>query len=97
LRRATSSGSAHSRRRTPGEASPGGTARIELPPILYEDEALMALNKPAGLAVHGGSGIAFGAIERLRQARPTPASSSSCIGWTGRRPACCSSRRSAAR
>jgi len=30
----------------------------------------MALDKPAGLAVHGGSGIAFGAIERLRQARP---------------------------
>jgi 23S rRNA pseudouridine955/2504/2580 synthase len=52
------------------KAIPGGTARIELPPILYEDEALMALNKPAGLAVHGGSGIAFGAIERLRQARP---------------------------
>jgi 23S rRNA pseudouridine955/2504/2580 synthase len=41
-----------------------------LPPILYEDDALMALDKPAGLAVHGGSGIRFGVIERLRQARP---------------------------
>jgi len=39
-------------------------------PILYEDEALVAIDKPAGLAVHGGSGIAFGAIEQLRAARP---------------------------
>ena len=41
-----------------------------VPPILYEDEALIALDKPAGLAVHGGSGVAFGAIEQLRAARP---------------------------
>jgi 23S rRNA pseudouridine955/2504/2580 synthase len=41
-----------------------------VPPVLYEDEALIALDKPAGLAVHGGSGIAFGVIERLRHARP---------------------------
>ena len=40
------------------------------PPVIYEDEALIALDKPAGLAVHGGSGIAFGLIERLRAARP---------------------------
>lgn len=39
-------------------------------PILYEDDALMAVDKPAGLAVHGGSGVAFGAIEALRAARP---------------------------
>jgi 23S rRNA pseudouridine955/2504/2580 synthase len=38
-------------------------------PILYEDDALIAIDKPAGLAVHGGSGIAFGAIEQLRAAR----------------------------
>jgi 23S rRNA pseudouridine955/2504/2580 synthase len=43
---------------------------VALPPILYEDEALIALDKPPGLAVHGGSGIAFGLIERLRRARP---------------------------
>ena len=41
-----------------------------LPPVLFEDDALIALDKPSGLAVHGGSGIAFGAIERLRRARP---------------------------
>ena len=39
-------------------------------PILYEDEALLAIDKPAGTAVHGGSGISFGVIEQLRQARP---------------------------
>jgi len=40
------------------------------PPILYEDDALIAVNKPAGLAVHGGSGVAYGLIEQLRAARP---------------------------
>ena len=39
--------------------------------VLYEDEALLAVNKPPGLAVHGGSGIAFGVIEQLRHERPT--------------------------
>jgi len=38
--------------------------------IVYEDEALLVINKPAGLAVHGGSGLSFGAIEQLRAARP---------------------------
>lgn len=37
--------------------------------IIYEDEQLLVLNKPSGLAVHGGSGISLGAIETLRQAR----------------------------
>lgn len=41
----------------------------EIPPfpILYEDEYLLAVDKPAGTAVHGGSGINFGVIEKLRQ------------------------------
>jgi 23S rRNA pseudouridine955/2504/2580 synthase len=39
--------------------------------ILYEDDALIAVDKPAGLAVHGGSGVAFGLIEQMRGARPT--------------------------
>jgi 23S rRNA pseudouridine955/2504/2580 synthase len=38
--------------------------------ILYEDAALLVINKPSGLAVHGGSGISLGAIEQLREARP---------------------------
>jgi 23S rRNA pseudouridine955/2504/2580 synthase len=39
-------------------------------PILFEDEHLLAINKPAGVAVHGGSGVSFGVIEQLRRARP---------------------------
>lgn len=39
-------------------------------PVLLEDEHLLAIHKPAGLAVHGGSGVAFGVIEQLRRARP---------------------------
>ena len=39
-------------------------------PLLYEDEGLIAANKPAGLAVHGGSGISHGVIERMRATRP---------------------------
>lgn len=39
-------------------------------PVLLEDEHLLAVDKPAGVAVHGGSGVSFGVIEQLRQARP---------------------------
>ena len=38
--------------------------------VIYEDESLLVLNKPAGMASHGGSGINFGVIEILRAARP---------------------------
>lgn len=38
--------------------------------VLYESDALVILNKPSGLAVHGGSGIQNGLIEALRQIRP---------------------------
>jgi 23S rRNA pseudouridine955/2504/2580 synthase len=38
--------------------------------ILFEDEGLLIINKPSGLAVHGGSGISLGAIEALRAERP---------------------------
>jgi 23S rRNA pseudouridine955/2504/2580 synthase len=39
-------------------------------PLLFEDEHLLAIVKPAGVAVHGGSGVSFGVIEQLRQSRP---------------------------
>lgn len=39
--------------------------------VLYESDALLVINKPSGLAVHGGSGINLGLIEALRQLRPT--------------------------
>jgi len=38
--------------------------------VLFEDEHLLAIDKPAGVAVHGGSGVSFGVIEQLRMARP---------------------------
>ena len=38
--------------------------------ILHEDERLLVINKPAGIAVHGGSGVSAGIIEALRSARP---------------------------
>ena len=39
-------------------------------PVVFEDEHLLAIAKPAGVAVHGGSGVSFGVIEQLRRARP---------------------------
>lgn len=39
-------------------------------PVVYEDDALLVIDKPAGVAVHGGSGVSFGVIEQLRAARP---------------------------
>ncbi len=52
-----------------GEAAPALLERLAAS-IVFEDERLLALNKPSGVASHGGSGISFGAIETLRQLRP---------------------------
>ena len=52
-----------------GRPSPAGVRRIE-DAIVHEDDRLLVLNKPAGLAVHGGSGVSYGVIELLRAARP---------------------------
>ncbi|MBV7387375.1 23S rRNA pseudouridine(955/2504/2580) synthase RluC [Pasteurellaceae bacterium TAE3-ERU1] len=38
--------------------------------IIFEDDVLLVLNKPSGMAVHGGSGLSFGVIEALRALRP---------------------------
>ena len=48
----------------------GGYAPSREFPILFEDDFLLAIDKPAGVAVHGGSGVSFGVIEQLRMARP---------------------------
>ena len=50
--------------------SPGAIKRVATLPILYEDDFLLAVDKPSGLAVHGGSGIASGLIEQMRALRP---------------------------
>ncbi len=41
--------------------------------VIHEDERVIVVNKPAGIAVHGGSGVSFGVIEALRAARPDEA------------------------
>lgn len=51
------------------EVVAGAEFKAELP-LLYEDEALLVVDKPAGIAVHGGSGVSFGVIEALRRQRP---------------------------
>ncbi|MEA3243334.1 MAG: pseudouridine synthase, partial [Pseudomonadota bacterium] len=52
-------------------AGPGGQSVQKLADaVLYEDERLLVLNKPAGMAVHGGSGLSYGVIEALRALRP---------------------------
>jgi 23S rRNA pseudouridine955/2504/2580 synthase len=51
-------------------AQAGGKAPAKEFTILFEDDSFLALDKPAGVAVHGGSGVSFGVIEQLRMARP---------------------------
>ncbi|MCY1283249.1 Ribosomal large subunit pseudouridine synthase C [compost metagenome] len=53
----------------PAPVAQGLLERLEAA-IVYEDKALIVLNKPAGIAVHGGSGLSFGVIEAFRQLRP---------------------------
>ncbi len=55
---------------TGGPPPPERPARDMLKHVLYEDKRLLVINKPAGVAVHGGSGISHGVIELLRHARP---------------------------
>lgn len=60
--------------RIPPLRAPDPTSKQAAPPaqfpVVYEDDVLLAINKPAGVAVHGGSGVSFGVIEQLRAAQP---------------------------
>lgn len=49
---------------------PSNVEKSLLDQILYEDNDLLVMNKPAGIAVHGGSGLSFGVIEALRILKP---------------------------
>lgn len=51
-------------------AAPKGMLDRLASAVVFEDRQLLALNKPSGIATHGGSGISFGVIEGLRQLRP---------------------------
>ncbi|MDH5394826.1 MAG: 23S rRNA pseudouridine(955/2504/2580) synthase RluC [Gammaproteobacteria bacterium] len=56
-------------KKAPGKASDKVLKQIE-DSIIYEDKRILVINKPSGLAVHGGSGLSFGVIEALRELRP---------------------------
>jgi len=56
--------------RTAGDAPSDGSAARIAERIIYEDKRLLVIDKPTGVAVHGGSGISHGVIEMLRHARP---------------------------
>jgi 23S rRNA pseudouridine955/2504/2580 synthase len=58
------------RLREEGPAPSADRAAAILDHVLYEDKKLLVIDKPAGVAVHGGSGISHGVIELLRAARP---------------------------
>ena len=58
------------RLREEGAAPPGDRAAAMLESVLFEDKKLLVIDKPAGVAVHGGSGISHGVVELLRAARP---------------------------
>lgn len=50
---------------------PAALAKQVTDAVIFEDRDLLVINKPAGVAVHGGSGVSFGVIEVLRAARPS--------------------------
>jgi 23S rRNA pseudouridine955/2504/2580 synthase len=56
--------------KAPGDAPADGKAAGIADRIIYEDKRLLVVDKPSGVAVHGGSGISHGVIELLRHARP---------------------------
>lgn len=55
--------------RPQNEVDEAAKQRVDLP-IIFEDEAMLVIDKPEGVAVHGGSGVSFGVIEALRRQRP---------------------------
>jgi 23S rRNA pseudouridine955/2504/2580 synthase len=59
----------HTAERMPPSQVPDRWAKLLRERVLFEDDKLLVINKPSGLAVHGGSGLSFGMIECLRQMR----------------------------
>ncbi len=55
--------------RPQNEVDEAAKGRVDLP-IIFEDDSLLVIDKPEGIAVHGGSGVSFGVIEALRRQRP---------------------------
>lgn len=57
----------------PNRAPPKSMLEKLAASIVFEDKALLVINKPSGIATHGGSGVSFGVIEGLRALRPNEA------------------------
>ena len=51
------------------DRKPAAPKALDLP-VQYEDDAILVIDKPSGVAVHGGSGVSFGVIESMRATRP---------------------------
>jgi 23S rRNA pseudouridine955/2504/2580 synthase len=56
--------------RTGGHGAVAPAAAASMLPVVFEDEHLLVVDKPAAMAAHGGSGVSFGVIETIRAARP---------------------------
>ncbi len=52
------------------KTAPEGLSKTLLDCVIFEDKRVLVINKPSGIAVHGGSGVSFGVVEALRAARP---------------------------
>ncbi|MBW0146667.1 23S rRNA pseudouridine(955/2504/2580) synthase RluC [Marinobacter arenosus] len=59
------------RKEKPAQAEPGSRVQgVMEAAVVFENDQMLVVNKPSGIAVHGGSGLSFGLIEVLRSARP---------------------------
>ena len=59
------------RKEKPDQVAPGSRVQgVMESAVVFENEQMLVVNKPSGIAVHGGSGLSFGLIEVLRSARP---------------------------
>lgn len=56
--------------RPAGQAASENAVAVAADAVIFEDKHFLVIDKPAGMASHGGSGVSFGAIELMRQARP---------------------------
>jgi 23S rRNA pseudouridine955/2504/2580 synthase len=60
------------RKEKPEQVAPGSRVQgVMESAVVFENDQMLVVNKPSGIAVHGGSGLSFGLIEVLRSARPS--------------------------
>lgn len=69
----------------PGKPRPVPAAEF---PVVFEDDAMLVVDKPAGVAVHGGSGVSLASSSSCAPPAPRPSSWNWCTGSTAKPPAC---------